>query len=413
MAIPIDSRPPAASANGDLVNRVQQLRLGDQLGTGKQRGSRGSWLPWVLCGLLALTWLSVSIRGTKWAGTKSDDGSATAPGATAPSASAPRNGGAPPAVAPGEIVFQLKGNLVPFLQLTLSPIDVGGEVTEIHFKEGDRVKKDTVLARLRNTRYFNEYKLAVANHEAAVQRYKDHLPDAVRPAEKQEMVAQIKEAEAVKQNAEQQLELVRGAFMRGGGSQQDLYKAEADLAAALERVNRLRKTNELLLMGSRPEKIAAARGDMEAAEFRMKEAKRMLDNCEIKAPIDGVILTKSSDVGTLVSPMSFNVASGVCTMADLAKLEVEVDVPERQILKVRKGLDCQITADADPSKSYRGYVDRVMPIADDSKNVIKVRVRVILPAGETPGTLLRPKMSVVVVAYNRDFAWQPDDQKWE
>jgi multidrug efflux pump subunit AcrA (membrane-fusion protein) len=412
MAIPTDSRSPSVSANGDLVNRVQQLRLGDQLGTGNRR-SRGSWLPWVLCALLALTWLSVSIRGTKWAGTKTDDGSAPAPGATAPSASAPRAGDAPPAVAPGEIVFQLKGNLIPFLQLTLSPIDVGGEVIEINFKEGDRVQKDKVLARLRDTRYRNEYNLASASYEATVQRYRDHLPEAVRLAEKQEIVAQIKEAEAIKKNAELQLELVKSARETGGSSLQDLYKADADLNAAVERVNRLKKTHELLLMGSRPEKIAAAKSDMLAAEARMKEAKRMLDNCEIKAPIDGVILTKSADKGTLVSPMSFNVASGVCTMADLAQLEVEVDVPERQIVKVRKGLDCAITADADPSKVYRGYVDRVMPIADDSKNVIKVRVRVILPQGEVPGSLLRPKMSVVVVAYNRDFAWQPNDQKWE
>ena len=412
MAIPTDSHPPV-STNGDLVNRVQQLRLNDQLGTGKRVGG-GSWVPWVLCALLALTWASVSLRGSKWAGTKADDGAAPAPAA----ANRPAGSGSSQqadtgaTVAPGEIVFQLKGNLIPFLQLTLSPIDVGGEVIEINFKEGDRVKKDKVLAQLRDSRYRNEFNTARANYDAAVQRYEDTCPEAVRPAEKAEMTAQIKEAEAIKQNAEQQLDLVRASLMKGSGSQQDLYKAQGDMSAASERLNRLIKSNELLLLGSRPQKIAAAKAEMFAAKARMEEADRMLKNCEIRAPIDGVILTKSADKGTLVSPMSFNVASGVCTMADLAQLEVEVDVPERTITKVRAGQDCKVTADAEPNKVYRGRVDRVMPIADDSKNVVKIRVRVFLPRGEEPGSLLRPKMGVVVVAYNRDFAPLPNDLTW-
>ena len=101
-------------------------------------------------------------------------------------------------------------------------------------------------------------------------------------------------------------------------------------------------------------------------------------------------------------------SASLCEIANLAQLEVEVDVPERNILKVRPGLDCVLTPDADPEKTYRGFVDRVMPIADDSKNVIKVRIRVILPKGkdggkdEVPGAFLKPKMSVSVNAYNRE-----------
>ena len=71
------------------------------------------------------------------------------------------------------------------------------------------------------------------------------------------------------------------------------------------------------------------------------------------------------------------------------------------------------SADADPGRFYRGFVDRVMPIADDSKNVIKVRIRVILPKGEVPGAFLKPKMSVTVVVYNREFAPEANDQPWE
>ena len=55
---------------------------------------------------------------------------------------------------------------------------------------------------------------------------------------------------------------------------------------------------------------------------------------------------------------------------------------------------------AAPNRIYRGRVDRIMPIADDSKNTIKVRVKVQLPAGEQPGSVLKPKMSTVVRIYN-------------
>src|SRR5439155_22430144 len=162
-------------------------------------------------------------------------------------------------------------------------------------------------------------------------------------------------------------------------------KAEADVNGAAARVTRLEKAYAMLVEGPRKEKIAAARADVAAALARKDEAKRMLDNCTITAPIDGTVLTKKADVGSLVSPAAFNVSATLCEIADLSKLEVEVDVPERQITRVRANLDCLIVADADPQRAYRGRVDRVMPIADDSKNVIKIRVQVILPPGEEAG----------------------------
>ena len=62
--MPSSTEIPAVvpSTNGELINRVQQLRLDDQLGRGSGRASRGSWLPWVLCGLMAIAWVGVGVR---------------------------------------------------------------------------------------------------------------------------------------------------------------------------------------------------------------------------------------------------------------------------------------------------------------------------------------------------------------
>ena len=77
MPTPTEKAPP--SSNGELIDRVQQLRLDNQLGAGR-RSSGGSWLPWVLCGLMAVAWAGVGVRWYKVAGT-GDGPSAGAPGA--------------------------------------------------------------------------------------------------------------------------------------------------------------------------------------------------------------------------------------------------------------------------------------------------------------------------------------------
>ncbi len=407
-----DTRAAPPSANGDLVNRVQQLRLDNQVGAFKSGGGRGSWLPWVLCGLLAVTWAGVGVRWYRNAGTSPDpDGPASAPSA-APAVGSASSGGAASA-APGEILLQLKGNLIPSLQIAVSPTDVGGRVVEVNFKEGDRVKKDFILARLDPENYQRELEEAEYALAAARNRYRAEQPDAVRDIEIDQMTAELNEGIAARDSAEKEFERQRILRQSGSFSQQDYDKAEADLRGAKARVVRLEKTLALLKEGPRKEKLLSLENDMKAAQARRDRAQWRLDNCKIKAPIDGTVLTKKADIGSLVSPMSFNVASSLCEIADLSKLEVEMDVPERQITRVREKLDCRITADADPARVYRGYVDRVMPIADDSKNVIKVRVRVMLPKGEVPGSFLKPKMSVTVVMYNRDFAADANDQPWK
>jgi HlyD family secretion protein len=118
------------SANGDLVNRVQQLRLDDQLAATKSGGGGvrgGAVLPWVLCGLLAVTWAGVGVRSYKNAG-KSDapggpnlglppgtlGGSSNSGGGNGPAVQQPQPGApAEPTTAAGALVTQLKGIVIP------------------------------------------------------------------------------------------------------------------------------------------------------------------------------------------------------------------------------------------------------------------------------------------------------------
>jgi multidrug resistance efflux pump len=400
--MPTITETPTPSANGELINRVQQLRLTNQLGNGGG-SNRGAWLPWVLCAMMALAWAGVGVRWYK--STDAEAGNGKGPAAAGPS-------GAPSGSAPGpnnqqaraadDLILQIKGTLTPFLQINLSPDDVSGMVEEITFKEGDRVKKGDILARIRKDRYQHDYDVAVATKEAAIQRLADLGMEAVRPEERKQAQAELDEAKAAWVRANQEIQRLQKQTAGAVVSKQDFEKAEADQKSAEARVARLEAALALLNMGARKEKVAAAKAEVVQASGRLAEAKRLLENCEVRAPITGTILTKIADRGVLVSPMSFNVAAGICTMADLSDLEAEIEVREDQIKDVKVGMRCEIVPTADLNRVYQGRVDRIMPIADDTKNIIKVRVKVRLPANEEAGSFLKPKMSTTVRIYNKE-----------
>lgn len=470
MATSTESRL-GASANGDLAVRVQQLRLDNQLGTGRG-SSRGSWLPWVLCGLLALTWVGVGVRWYRSAPPKTEEAPPAAAneelaayqaaqsklkaaeeklrqmqadlgakkeGVTAEEIKKQREAvakikqdmpSAPKAIAPGELVTQLKGTVIPSLQVTVSPRDVAAEITEIYFSEGKRVKQGEKLATLLDHQYANRLKTeeaAVKAAEAQVTRATAGKTASEAMVAKAEAAlasakARVTRAVAIQERATKDFSQAKMQNTTGTiGAQEyqryeaeklaadaDVVAADADVVAAQRAVDAAQADVKTAIAN-----VNAANADQKAAQARRDEAQRLVENCVVTAPIDGTILTKSADKGALVSPMSFNVAAGICSIADLSKLEVEIDVPERQITRLRKGQACVLQADADPTREYRGVVDRVMPIADDTKNVVKVRIRVYLRKDEEQGTFLKPKMSVTATVKNADFAFDPAiDQAW-
>jgi multidrug efflux pump subunit AcrA (membrane-fusion protein) len=122
---------------------------------------------------------------------------------------------------------------------------------------------------------------------------------------------------------------------------------------------------------------ARARVDAAAAALRVAEA--TLENTYIRAPFTGTVLRKEAEVGEVVAP---SVGGGltrgaVVTMADLASLEVEVDVNEAYIGRVSHGQGARITLDAYPDTSFRGEVRQVVPTADRQRATVQVKVSIL------------------------------------
>jgi HlyD family secretion protein len=161
------------------------------------------------------------------------------------------------------------------------------------------------------------------------------------------------------------------------------------LARDANRLRDLRKRNPTLIsqqdLESASSRAAQAEARLTAAEARKRSADAGLrmaqasnDNTIIRAPFSGTVLRKDAEVGEVVAP---SVGGGltrgaVVTIADLSTLEVEVDVNEAYIGRVRSGRPARITLDAYPDTTFRGSVRQVVPTADRQRATVQVKVSI-------------------------------------
>ncbi len=238
---------------------------------------------------------------------------------------------------------------------------VGGRLAALRVSEGSFVRRGEVIARLENA----DFEAAVAQAEAQV------------AAARADLIATEADRDQLQRDA-RRLREVRAANPQLV-SQQDVEAVESRAAQAEARV-----------------RAGSARVDLAEAGLRL--ARVNLENTYIRAPFTGTVLRKEAEVGEVVAP---SVGGGltrgaVVTMADLTTLEVEVDVNEAYIARVRSGQDARITLDAYPDTSFRGAVRQVVPTADRQRATVQVKVAIrerdprILPEMGARVDLLEP-----------------------
>jgi RND family efflux transporter MFP subunit len=217
-----------------------------------------------------------------------------------------------------------------------------GRIAELRVSEGSHLKKGEIIASLENA----DYQAQVAQADAALASARADLLDA--------------EAErATATQAEQRLERMQ-AQDRGSVPEQDVENAQGRTKQAVARVQ-------------------AAQARIGAAQGSRSFARANLENTVIRAPFSGTVLRKEAEIGEVVAP---SVGGGltrgaVVTMADLTTLEVEGDVNEAYIARVRNGQPAKITLDAYPDTSFRGRVRQVVPTADRQRATVQVKVSIV------------------------------------
>jgi RND family efflux transporter MFP subunit len=146
--------------------------------------------------------------------------------------------------------------------------------------------------------------------------------------------------------------------------------------------------------------VASARSALAVADANERAATVNVEYTLIRAPFDGVILSKSANVGDIVTPFSSAADSkgAVVSMADMSTLEVEADVSESSLSKVKVGQPCEIVLDALPDARFRGEISRMVPTVDRAKATVMTKVRFI---DRDPRIL--PEMSAKVSFLSREI----------
>ncbi|MBL8794135.1 MAG: efflux RND transporter periplasmic adaptor subunit [Planctomycetia bacterium] len=373
---------PGGGRPTTLRERVHSLKLPPP----EPKAPGRSWLPWALCGVFAASTLVLG-----WLALGRSTSATPTPSAVPTTSPSSVRADASPGAA-GEAVLESKGYIVPVHQIQVSPI-ISAVILELNIEEGKRVKKGDVLARLEAVEYQSERDRIKAQVEMARWRLKE-LENGNRPQEIRQAEAELKEAKAVRERL--LLDVQRSASLdRNTLSQREREQILSDFEAADRRVARWTEAFSLMKEGPRSERIEQARAEVKLYEAELARAQWRLDNCVVRAPITGTILTKKAEEGNIVNPVAFNVAASLCEMADLSEIEVDLNIQERDVANVHKGQRCKVRSEAFPDRQYEGVVSRLMPIADRAKGAVPVRVKVKVPRDEE-GIYLKPEMSVLV-----------------
>lgn len=236
-----------------------------------------------------------------------------------------------------------------------------GRVEWLGVTEGTRVKENEIIARLENADVSATMAQAAANIEVA-------------KANLHQGQAELVDAQAAyKRNGE----LLEKGFI--SPSAYDIATARFHKAQAA---------------------VAGYQAAVGVAEANHRAAQIAVEQTLIRAPFDGVVLTKSANIGDVVTPFSsaLDAKGAVVTMADMDTLEVEADVSESSLSKVKLGQPCEIQLDALPDLRLRGVVQRIVPTIDRAKATVLVKIKFI---DRNAGVL--PEMSAKVAFLEKEM----------
>lgn len=216
--------------------------------------------------------------------------------------------------------------------------EVTGTVTDVYIEEGKEVKAGDIVAKLDATVATTERNLAqaqLAQAQATVRSLQAQLAEAYR------VTARYKKLKTT------------------GAVSEARY---TDAASRSESLNA---------------QLAQSKSAVDAATQEVQRREDLLAKHILRAPFDGMVTSKNAQPGEIISPMSAGggfTRTGICTIVDMNSLEVEVDVNEASISRVKPGSEAVAILDAYPNVRMPAHVIAIIPTANRDKATIKVRV---------------------------------------
>jgi len=234
-------------------------------------------------------------------------------------------------------ILNATGYVTPRRRATIAA-KITGRVTGVFFDEGTHVHEGQLLATLDDSDVKKALDSTKADRNAAEAAIKD-------------FEVQLKFS---------QIELRRAEQLQQAGVQ-----TQEQLDTASTNVDSLKA------------KIDLAKQQVQTSEAKIREAQQAVDNCVINAPYDGIVVSKDAQVGEMVSPISAGggfTRTGIATIVDMNSNEIEVDVNESYIARVKDRQKVTAILDAYPNWEIPSHVRTVIPTADRQKATVKVRI---------------------------------------
>src|ERR1022692_900572 len=335
---PLPKPMEECDASGIHLEESRTTRMGDlkdelaSLRIDREQPKRGRWGLWIFLLLLAA---AASAAGLYLIKTKPEFANFTAVEVEAVPAAVQTTGSADA----GTPILTASGYLVARHQSVVSS-KIQGRLSGLYVEEGSYVKTGQVIARLENS----EFVTAINKAKADIEYAKANLS-----------------------------EMQRQARLQAG-----LFKEKVVSQDALDAAN------------SRVQ-LAQATLAQDDAVLKMQEAQ--LEFTEIRAPFDGIVLKKMTEVGESVAPIppgvNISTSSGaIVAIADMNSLEAEVDVNESNVGQLAQGDPADITVQAIPNHTYKGVLRQVIPTADRTKATVTVKTSIL-----DKDRLIKPEMS--------------------
>ncbi|MGH9773681.1 MAG: efflux RND transporter periplasmic adaptor subunit [Candidatus Acidiferrales bacterium] len=234
-------------------------------------------------------------------------------------------------------LLNASGYVTPRRRATVAA-KITARVAKLYAEEGMRVTEGQVLAELDCSDWQVQLVSARADRDAA-----------------QSAIADLQVNLA---NANVELKRAQSLQATGIGTQQTLDAART-------------------LVDSYSARILATREQVKAAEARVGVAQQNVNNCTVRSPFAGIVVSKDAQIGEMVSPISAGggfTRTGIATVVDMNSIEIEVDVNEAYIARVLPGQRVTATLDAYPDWQIPCKVRTVIPTADRQKATVKVRI---------------------------------------
>ena len=222
-------------------------------------------------------------------------------------------------------------------------VKVGGRLARLKFEEGTRVRKGEVMAEIEH-----------ADIDAQLEASRRAVAEAD---------AQLAQAIASRDEDNRSYDRQRALMKDGITTDAALTASQAAAAVSAARVK------------SADAAIASARA-------RVRVTEEALENTNVRAPFDGVVIKKRAEVGETVSPFgvqgqSSREGGAIATIADLGELEVQTEVSENSVAKLTPAMPAEVKLQAYQEQIFKGRLRQIFPSADRAKAIVEVRVTIL------------------------------------